>query len=261
MQYLATEQSGFIFILRSFLDVTLVFIICYGLLKLLQKTRSFPVLVGILVFGFLYWLSVVQELTTLEFVLRSALPYVGFAIIVLFQSEIRQALVYFGKRFSVPTIRNKNRNLDEYDKIVLAVTTLSTQKIGALIVLERDISLSSLAETGVQLEAKLSYDLLITIFNPEVPLHDGAVIIRDERIIAASVFLPLTKNPFISRELGTRHRAAIGITEDTDAVAIVVSEETGAIAFVENGNIDRNLDVNQLRQKVLKAFNSRLRLS
>jgi diadenylate cyclase len=256
MQYLAVEQSSVVSVLRSIIDITLVFIICYGLLKLLQRTRSVPVLVGILIFSALYWLSVSQELVTLEFVLRSALPYVGFAIIVLFQSEIRQALIYFGNRFAIPTIRSKNRHLGKtiYDEIVLAVTTLSTEKIGALIVLERKVSLSALAEAGVQLDAKLSYDLLVTIFNPAVPLHDGAVIIRDEKIIAASVFLPLTKNPTISRELGTRHRAAIGITEDTDAVAIVVSEETGIISFVENGNIHRNLDTNQLREMILKTI-------
>ncbi|GIU82601.1 MAG: TIGR00159 family protein [Acidobacteria bacterium] len=256
MQYFGIEQNGFISGVRSVIDITLVFIICYGLLKLLQRTRSVPVLVGILVFGVLYWLSVAQELATLEFVLRSALPYVGFAIIVLFQSEIRQALIYFGNRLALPTMRSKSRHLGQtvYDEIVLAVTTLSTEKIGALIVLERDVSLSSLAETGVQLDAKLSYDLLITIFNPAVPLHDGAVIIKDEKIIAASVFLPLTKNPVVSRELGTRHRAAIGITEDTDAVAIVVSEETGIISFVERGDVSRNLNTNQLREMLLKAM-------
>jgi diadenylate cyclase len=140
-----------------------------------------------------------------------------------------------------------------YDEIVLAVMTLATSRIGALIVIERSVSLHSVAESGVRLDARISYDLLVTIFNPSTPLHDGAVIIRNEKISAASVFLPLTKNPEISRELGTRHRAAIGITEDTDAVVIVVSEETGIISFAESGQIRRNLDAATLRVLLLRS--------
>lgn len=242
--------------LRNLLDIFLVFIIFYGLLKLLQKTRSLPVLIGMLLFGFLYWLANAQELATLEFVLRSALPYIGIAIIVLFQAEIRQALVYFGNRLRLPEIRKRRKLMGKsiYDEIILAVMTLSTARIGALIVLEREVSLSNIAESGVQLDAKISYDLIVTIFNPATPLHDGALIVRGEKIAAASVFLPLTKNPEISRELGTRHRAAIGITEDTDAVAIVVSEETGIISFAESGEIKRNLDAMQLRVLLLQSF-------
>ncbi len=242
--------------LRNLLDIFLVFIIFYGLLKLLQKTRSLPVLIGMLLFGFLYWLANVQELATLEFVLRSALPYIGIAIIVLFQAEIRQALVYFGNRLRLPEIRKRRKLMGKsiYDEIILAVMTLSTARIGALIVLEREVSLSNIAESGVQLDAKISYDLIVTIFNPATPLHDGALIVWGEKIAAASVFLPLTKNPEISRELGTRHRAAIGITEDTDAVAIVVSEETGIISFAESGEIKRNLDAMQLRVLLLQSF-------
>lgn len=242
-------------LLRNLLDVLLVFIIFYGLLKLLQRTRSLPVLVGMVVFVVLYWLATVQELTTLEFVLRSALPYIGIAIIVLFQSEIRQALVYFGNRLRLPEIRRGRKLMGEsvYDEIVLAVMTLATSRIGALIVIERSVSLHSIAESGVRLDARISYDLLVTIFNPSTPLHDGAVIIRNEKISAASVFLPLTKNPEISRELGTRHRAAIGITEDTDAVVIVVSEETGIISFAESGQIRRNLDAATLRVLLLSS--------
>jgi diadenylate cyclase len=142
-----------------------------------------------------------------------------------------------------------------YDEIVLAVTTLSSEKTGALIVIERDVGLRNLVDTGVQLDARLSYDLLVTIFNPSTPLHDGAVIIQNDRMAAASVFLPLTKNPGISRELGTRHRAAIGVTEGSDAVAVVVSEETGSVSYAENGVMKRHLDPNQLRSLLLKAMN------
>jgi diadenylate cyclase len=241
---------------RNAIDIVLVFIIVYVLLKLLRGTRGMPMAVGMVTLGLLYWLAVAQDLATLEFVLRGALLYVGVAVIVLFQSEIRQALIYFGNRLRFPVFRRQRGQLGEtiFDEVVLAATTLSSEKIGALIVLERNVGLRNLSDAGVQLDAKLTYDLLVTIFNPSTPLHDGAVIIQRERIAAASVFLPLTKNPSISRELGTRHRAAIGITEDTDAVSIVVSEETGLISFIDGGRMKRNLDTNQLRILLLNAM-------
>ncbi len=242
--------------LRNILDIALVFIIVYVVLKLLRGTRAVPTMVGIVLLALLYWLAVVQDLATLEFVLRSAVLYVGFAIIVLFQSEIRQALIYFANRFRFPILRRQRSQFggSVYDEIVLAVTTLATEKTGALIVIERNVGLRNFVDAGVQIDAAISYDLLVTIFNPSTPLHDGAVVIQNERIAAASVFLPLTKNPEISRELGTRHRAAIGITEGTDAIAIVVSEETGLTTYVESGNIRRNLDTNALRKLLLDAM-------
>ena len=241
---------------RNAIDIVLVFIIVYVLLKLLRGTRGMPMAVGMVTLGLLYWLAVAQDLATLEFVLRGALLYVGVAVIVLFQSEIRQALIYFGNRLRFPVFRRQRWQLGEtiFDEVVLAATTLSSEKIGALIVLERNVGLRNFIDAGVQLDAKLTYDLLVTIFNPSTPLHDGAVIIQRERIAAASIFLPLTKNPSISRELGTRHRAAIGITEDTDAVSIVVSEETGLISFIDGGRMKRNLDTNQLRGLLLNAM-------
>ena len=241
---------------RNAIDIVLVFIIVYVLLKLLRGTRGMPMAVGMVTLGLLYWLAVAQDLATLEFVLRGALLYVGVAVIVLFQSEIRQALIYFGNQLRFPVFRRQRGQLGEtiYDEVVLAATTLASEKIGALIVLERNVGLRNLSDAGVQLDAKLTYDLLVTIFNPSTPLHDGAVVIQRERITAASVFLPLTKNPSISRELGTRHRAAIGITEVTDAVSIVVSEETGLISFIDAGRMKRNLDTNQLRSLLLNAM-------
>jgi len=201
--------------MRNVLDIVIVFIIVYVVLKLLRGTRAVPTVVGMIILALLYWLAVAQDLATLEFVLRSAVLYIGVAIIVLFQSEIRQALIYFGNRLRFPVWRRQRGSLGEtiYDEIVLAATTLASEKIGALIVIERDIGLRNLIDAGVSLDASVSYDLLVTIFNPSTPLHDGAVVIQRERIAAASVFLPLTKNPGISRELGTRHRAAIGVTE------------------------------------------------
>lgn len=241
---------------RSLVDMAFVFIIVYVVLKLLRGTRAVPTVVGLVLLFLLYWLAIAQDLSTLEFVLRYAVVYVGFAIIVLFQSEIRQALIFFANRLRFPILRRQRGQFggSVYDEIVLAVTTLSSEKTGALIVIERNVGLRNFVDAGVQLDATIGYDLLVTIFNPSTPLHDGAVIIQNERLAAASVFLPLTKNPEISREMGTRHRAAIGITEGSDAISIVVSEETGLITYVEAGIINRNLDTTQLRRLLLEAM-------
>jgi diadenylate cyclase len=242
--------------LRNILDISLVFIIVYVVLKLLRGTRAVPTVIGLVLLALLYWVSVVQELATLEFVLRYAVGFIGIAIIVLFQSEIRQALIYFANRLRLPSFRRQKGQFGGtiYDEIVLAVTTLASEKVGALIVIERNVGLRNFVDAGVQLDARVSYDLLVTIFNPSTPLHDGAVVIQNERIAAASVFLPLTKNPEISRELGTRHRAAIGITEGSDAISVVVSEETGLITFVEDGYVHRNIDTHQLRRLLFDAM-------
>jgi diadenylate cyclase len=141
-----------------------------------------------------------------------------------------------------------------YDEIVLAATTLASTKTGALVVIERGMSLGNVTDGGVRLDADLSYDLLVTIFNPATPLHDGAVVVRGHRVAAAACFLPLTLNPRLSKDLGTRHRAAIGITEDTDAAAVVVSEETGLISFVQRGQIKRGLDATTLRAHIFEAM-------
>jgi diadenylate cyclase len=242
--------------LRNALDIALVFTIVYVVLRLLRGTRAVPTMVGIVLLALLYWLAISQDLATLEFVLRSAVLYIGFAIIVLFQSEIRQALIYFANRVRFPIMRRQQGQFGGtvYDEIVLAATTLATEKTGALIVIERKVGLRNFVDAGVHMDARISYDLLVTLFNPSTPLHDGAVIIQNERLAAASVFLPLTKNPGISRELGTRHRAAIGITEGSDAISIVVSEETGLITYVEAGEVRRNLDTTQLRKLLLEAM-------
>lgn len=250
------EQIVTMLTFRNVLDIAFVFTIVYVLLRLLRGTRAVPTMVGIVLLALLYWLAVAQDLATLEFVLRSAVLYIGVAIIVLFQSEIRQALIYFANRIQFPILKRQRGQFggSVYDEIVLAATTLATEKVGALIVIERNVGLRNFIDAGVQLDARISYDLLVSIFNPATPLHDGAVIIQNERIAAASVFLPLTKNPSISRELGTRHRAAIGITEGSDAISIVVSEETGLITYVEAGEVRRNLDTTQLRKLLLEAM-------
>lgn len=250
------EQFWTMLTFRNVLDIALVFTIVYVVLRLLRGTRAVPTMIGIVLLALLYWISVSQDLATLEFVLRSAVLYIGVAIIVLFQSEIRQALIYFANRLRFPIMKRQRGQFggSVYDEIVLAVTTLASEKTGALIVIERNVGLRNFVDAGVQLDARISYDLLVSVFNPATPLHDGAVIIQNERIAAASVFLPLTKNPSISRELGTRHRAAIGITEGSDAIAIVVSEETGLITYLEAGEVKRSLDTTQLRKHLLEAM-------
>jgi len=241
---------------RNVADIIFVFLLVYAVLKLLRGTRAAPMAAGIGFIVFLYWLSVKQDLATLEFVLSNGLLYIGIAIIVLFQSEIRQALITFGNRFRVPFSARHRGQFGEgiYDEVILAATTLASTKTGALIVIERNVGLKNVTDGGVQLDAELSYDLLISIFNTASPLHDGAVVVRRHRIAAASCFLPLTLNPRLSRDLGTRHRAAIGVTEDTDAVAVVVSEETGLISFVQRGEIKRGLDATKLQGAIFDAL-------
>src|ERR1700759_110194 len=229
---------------RNLVDIALVFLLVYALLRLIRGTRAAPMAAGIGGLALLYWTAARYDLATLDFILRPAPVYVGVAIIVLFQNEIRQALISFGNRFRVPFLVRHKGQFGEgvYDEIVLAATTLASTKTGALIVIERGVTLRDAIEGGVKMDAELSYDLLVTIFNTETPLHDGAVIISGHRVSAAARFLPLTLKRMISKDLGTRLRAAIGITEDTDAISVVVSEETGLISFVQGGQIARGLD-------------------
>ncbi|MCA1615354.1 MAG: diadenylate cyclase CdaA [Acidobacteria bacterium] len=241
---------------RNLLDLALVFLIVYTVLKLLRGTRAVPMAAGLSAFALLYFVAFRYDLATLEFILRGVLLYLGVAIIVLFQTEIRQALISLGNRIRLPSLARHRGQFGEgvYDEIVLAATTLASTKTGALVVIERGMSLANVTDGGVRLDADLSYDLLVTIFNPATPLHDGAVVVRGHRVAAAACFLPLTLNPRLSKDLGTRHRAAIGITEDTDAVAVVVSEETGLISFVQRGQIRRGLDATSLRALIFEAM-------
>jgi diadenylate cyclase len=243
---------------RDLIDILVVFIIVYEILKLLRGTRAVQIFYGILFFTFLYGFAYLFQLETLQFVVRNAVLYLGLTIIIIFQSEIRTALAHFGKNIRFPLgfrqPRDPHAIREFYDEVVLATTTLSSEKIGALIIVERNVGLQDHINRGVKLDAVPSYDLLVTIFNPNTPLHDGAVIVRNFRIAAASCFLPLTLNPRLAKELGTRHRAAIGITEETDALAVVVSEETGIISLVEGGQIVRGLDSNRLRAMLMRAL-------
>lgn len=232
----------------SILDIVLVAILIYQFLSLVRGTRAAPMLVGVATLALAFYFARLGELRTLNWLLSTLLPYVVFALIVVFQSEIRHALVNLGSRISF--MRSSSAVADVYDDIVLAANLFSQNQTGALIVIEREIGLRTYIESGVALDARLSYDLLATVFRPSAPLHDGAVIVQRDRIAAAACFLPLSMNPVLSTQLGTRHRAAIGITEETDAVAVIISEETGTISLAVAGNIERDLSVDRLRERL-----------
>ena len=232
----------------SIIDVVLVAILIYQFLLLVRGTRAVPMLIGIVTLGLAYYLAQLAELRTLNWLLSTLLPYGMFALIVVFQSEIRHALANLGSRISL--MRSSSSVADVYDDIVLAANLFSQDQTGALIVIEREIGLRTYIESGVALDARLSYDLLATVFRPSAPLHDGAVIVQRDRIAAAACFLPLSMNPVLSTQLGTRHRAAIGITEETDAVAVIISEETGTISVAVAGSIERDLTVERLRERL-----------
>jgi diadenylate cyclase len=244
--------------LRHIVDILIVAILIYEVLRLVRGTRAVQMAVGLGFVGILYELSTWLGLTTVQWVLRNAVLYLGFAVIVLFQHEIRSALTRLGNNIRLPfTGKRRSDNpfgQEWYDEVVLAATTLASEKTGALMVFERDVGLKTYIESGIRLDARVNYDLLVTIFNTHTPLHDGAVIISDNRVAAACCFLPLTQNPLISRELGTRHRAAIGVTEDSDAFAVIVSEETGVISLAIDGRLKRNLDGQHLRRLIHQAM-------
>lgn len=230
------------------LDILLVAVIIYQVLVMIRGTRAAPMLAGLAAVTAAFLLARIGELPTLNWLISRLLPYAVFALIVVFQSEIRHVLADLGRRISF--MRGPVPGSEAYDDIVLAANLFRQQQTGALIVIERDIGLRTYVESGVPMDARLSYDLLATIFRPSAPLHDGAVIVQKERIAAAACFLPLSMNPILSTQLGTRHRAGIGITEETDAIAVIVSEETGAISLALGGKIERDLTVEQLRERL-----------
>ncbi len=234
-------------------DVLLVAFLIYELLQFLRGTHAVQIALGGLVLVVLYWASVLFNLQTVNWLLRNFLPFVVFGIIVVFQAEIRKGLAHLG-RTPFLTGAARRRQEETVDEVVLAVTGLASERTGAIVVIEREMGLRSYIETGITLDAVVTYDLLVSIFHPATPLHDGAVLIQGDRIAAAACFLPLTVNPELSRTLGSRHRAAIGLTEDTDAVAVVVSEESGVVSVVEGGRIARGLDGPALRRRLLELL-------
>jgi diadenylate cyclase len=239
--------------LLSVIDILLVAIIVYQFLVLLRGTRASQMLVGLLLLVVAYYGSQWGNLATVHWILSTALPYFVFAIIVLFQVEIRQALANLGRRWSAVG-RGRAHSRGTYEDVVLAANFLSSKRIGGLIVLARNTGLRTYIESGIAVDAVLSYDLLVTIFRPGGPLHDGAVLVQRDRLAAAACFLPISMNPVLSTQLGTRHRAAIGISEETDAVAVVISETTGSISMAVAGKIDLDIDVEHLRLRLGELF-------
>lgn len=231
---------------RDIIDIAIVAYIIYRFLLLIRGTRGVQMTFGIVFLFLLYFITRWFNLATVQLLFTNLLTYIVFGIIVLYQNEIRRALAGIGRTSFLARSRRR-AGKDGIEEIVLGATTLASRKIGALIVVERDIGLRNYAESGIALDSVLTYDLLVTIFSPNTPLHDGAVIVQGNRIIAAGCFLPLTLDPHLSKELGSRHRAAIGITEETDAIGIIVSEETGNISAAIGGKITRNLDAAGLR--------------
>src|SRR5579871_3061358 len=237
--------------LTGIIDILVVAFLVYQALMVVRGTRAGHILIGITFMVLLYGVAVWAGLEALRSVLNFIVPYLGLAIIVLFQSEIRRTLASIGRK---GWLSGGYRSTESIHEIVLAVEQLADQKTGALIVLERDIGLRTFVESGVPLEARISRDLLLSIFQPGLPLHDGAVIVQKDRIAAAACFLPLTTNPLLSRNLGTRHRAAIGITEETDCLSIVVSEESGRVSVAAGGELTPGISISTLPERINQHF-------
>jgi diadenylate cyclase len=238
---------------RDVIDIAAVALIAYTLLRLIRGTRAVQMVLGLVIVFLVYRIAVSLRLTALREVLKTLIFYLPFGIIVLFAQELRRALATFGR---TPLWFSSYHAEEMISDIVLATTSLSTRRIGALIVLERQEGLKTYIENGVRLDSAVSYDLLVTLFAPGTPLHDGAVILSGERIAAASCFLPLSLKEGFSKRFGTRHRAAIGITEETDALAIVVSEERGTISIARDGDLLDELDAKSLRDTLLRELAS-----
>jgi diadenylate cyclase len=221
------------------IDILLVALLIYEFLKLIRGTRATPMLLGVFVLAAAFIAARFAELRTLDWLMTTLLPYGIFALIVVFAGEIRHALARLGRKLT--SSRSNAAATDSYDDVVLAANLFSQNQTGALIVIEREIGLRTYIESGVAMD---------TIFRPSAPLHDGAVIIQKDRIAAAACFLPLSINPVLSTQLGTRHRAGIGITEESDAIAVIVSEETGAISIAVAGQIERDITPEELRERL-----------
>src|SRR5689334_3535934 len=231
-------------------DILVVAILVYEVLKLIRGTRAVQMGLGGGVLVGLFYGSRWLHLETTNWLIRNLFGYIVFAVIVLFQSDIRRALAHLGRAPFFRYFAKEEAAEESIEELVVAASMLASQRIGAIIAIERQIGLRNYIEGGIPLEAVLTYDLLLSIFQTASPLHDGAVIVQRDRVAAAACFLPLTVNPKLSKDLGSRHRAAIGLTEENDSVAIVVSEETGAISIVADGQIERSVTTDELRARL-----------
>jgi diadenylate cyclase len=237
-------------------DILVVAYLIYRVLLLIRGTRAQQVLVGLALIAGGFFASKVFGLRTLSWILDNFISSFLLIVIVVFQHDIRRGLSRFGKR---PLFGSVGYGQGAYlvDELTRAAETMAQDKIGAIILVEREADLSELAETGIRVDARISTPLLTQIFTPPGPLHDGAVIVQQGRVSAAAVFLPLTQNPRLDPSTGTRHRAAVGATEEVDAIAIVVSEERGQISIVEGGTLTRDLDPAMLRKVLQRYFGTR----
>lgn len=240
--------------LTAVIDILVVAFLVYQLLMIVRGTRAGHILVGILIMVLLYVAAVWGGLEALHSLLSYIVPYTALAIIVLFQSEIRRTLARIGRKRWLGT---GYRRPEASDEVLMALGRLAQEKVGALVVLERDIGLRTFIESGVRLDAEVSRDLLLSIFHPGGALHDGAVIVQKGRVAAAACFLPLSTNPALSMTLGTRHRAAIGITEETDCLSLVVSEETGRMSIAAFGEIEQGLTLRDIDERISSHFGVR----
>lgn len=236
--------------IRSVIDILAVAFIIYQLLEIVRGTRAGHILLGILAVLVTYEIALRAGLEALRSLLASLAPYTAIAIIVLFQSEIRRTLARLGRK----RLFGGYRTPESTAEILLALSSLSAESTGALIVMERDIGLRTFIESGVRLDAQISRDLLMSIFKPGTALHDGSVIIQKDRLAAAACFLPLTVNPAFSTKVGTRHRAGIGITEETDCLSLIVSEETGKISVAAFGDIESGVTAERVEERIRAHF-------
>lgn len=249
-------NSSPIEMLKNIVDVLLVWFVFYKLITIIKGTKAVQLLKGIFVILFARILTENLGLDTLKWMLDQVLMFGFLAIIILFQPEIRRALEQLGRgrlfaRSAMQEEEERDRMIEAFNK---SVSYMAKRRIGALISIERETGLSEYIETGTPLNSIVSSELLINIFIPNTPLHDGAVILQKNRIAAAGCYLPLSENPFISKDLGTRHRAAIGLSEVTDAITIVVSEETGAVSITANGDINRNLSMEEFEKQLRQIW-------
>jgi diadenylate cyclase len=231
-------------------DIAIVSVMLYGVLKLIRGTRAAQMAVGSALVIAVVYVTQLFPLRTVNWVIQNMILYAGFAAIVLFQADIRRALAHLGRAPFFRYLARTERTVETIEEIVTAASMLAKDHVGAIIAFEREIGLRNYVESGIPLDAETSYDLLTTIFQEKSPLHDGAVIIQEDRIAAAACFLPLTVSTRLDRDLGTRHRAAIGLTEESDAVAVVVSEERGEISIALGGGIERGLTPERLRARL-----------
>lgn len=238
------------------IDILIVAAILYKAYEMLEDTRAITLVKGLLVLLFLTMVCYLLQLHVIYWLLQKTVTLLFVALPIVFQPELRRALEHIGKgKFLGPVVHMNDEEADQMVKeITKTAAALSKKKIGALIVFEREMGLNDISATGINIDAMVTAELMMNVFIPNTPLHDGAAIIRGKRLVAAACLLPLTDNRSLSTELGTRHRAAIGLSEQCDALVLVVSEETGIISVAENGHIFRNLDTAMLRKRLLPIF-------